>query len=226
MERQKYPRTFHLPWSPCVHSDDKVIHDTSHFIGKEVVVTEKLDGENTSFYHDYYHARSIDSRFNYTRSWIATMHATLRHDIPKNISLIGENMWAEHSIRYNDLNGYFYLFSMWDSEYLGNTDGEDFCLHYDDIVEWAEMLDLPMPKILYRGEWDEKAIQKLSETLDFNTIEGYVVRTTEGFLRSETNLHIAKIVRAGHVQDDSEHWLKNAKQNGKLKGQIKPAFMS
>ena len=29
---------------------------------KDVVVTEKLDGENAMLYHDYLHARSVESK--------------------------------------------------------------------------------------------------------------------------------------------------------------------
>jgi hypothetical protein len=47
----KYPRTYHLPWSPRVNDDDKVISDINIFRDHEVVITEKLDGENFSFYN-------------------------------------------------------------------------------------------------------------------------------------------------------------------------------
>jgi len=43
----KYPRTYHLPWSPGVNSDDRIIQDLSGVKGKEVIVTLKMDGENT-----------------------------------------------------------------------------------------------------------------------------------------------------------------------------------
>lgn len=62
MKHTKYPRTPHLPWSEGATSDDVFLNNCSHFEGKEVVVTEKLDGECTSMYHDKIHARSIDSR--------------------------------------------------------------------------------------------------------------------------------------------------------------------
>jgi len=58
----KYPRTYHLPWSPGVNDDDKVIHDVAVFDNCEIVVTEKMDGENCTMYLDYIHARSIDGR--------------------------------------------------------------------------------------------------------------------------------------------------------------------
>ena len=44
--KQKYPRTYHLPWSLGATSDDKILKDTSCFDDKIVIITEKLDGEN------------------------------------------------------------------------------------------------------------------------------------------------------------------------------------
>lgn len=221
--RKKYPRTYHFPWSLGVQSDDKIIKDFSHFVGKIIIVTEKLDGENTTLYPDYYHARSIDSLFNFTRAWVANMHAGIKYNIPKNMKLVGENMWGKHSIDYPDgvLQGYFYLFSIW--EELEN--GEDYCLDYDTMVEYAELLELPMPKVLYRGEFCEKTLRDLAINLDTNTSEGYVVRTVEGFHRKDVDKHLAKWVREGHVQPNSDHWLKNAVQNGKLSTDVLPPFM-
>ena len=42
----KYPRTYHLPFSPGTTKDDRVLKDCSNFFGKEVVVLTKMDGEN------------------------------------------------------------------------------------------------------------------------------------------------------------------------------------
>lgn len=41
---KKYPRTFHLPFSEGVQSDDKIMKDLSSLEGKEVIVTYKMDG--------------------------------------------------------------------------------------------------------------------------------------------------------------------------------------
>ncbi|MGC5412734.1 RNA ligase family protein, partial [Streptomyces sp. DT225] len=59
--RTHYPRTPHLPWSPGATSDDVRMTDLAALAGTEVVVTEKLDGENTTLYADGLHARSLDS---------------------------------------------------------------------------------------------------------------------------------------------------------------------
>lgn len=50
--RYKYPRTPHLPWSPGATKDDVRCINTEIFTGKRVVITEKMDGENTTLYSD------------------------------------------------------------------------------------------------------------------------------------------------------------------------------
>ena len=60
----KYPRTYHLPYSPGATKDDKKrsvkngINWFSYYKGKEIVITEKLDGENTCFTRQDVYARS------------------------------------------------------------------------------------------------------------------------------------------------------------------------
>ena len=99
----KYPRTFHLSWSKCLSSDDKILKDDSNFIGKIVVVTEKLDGENSTVYSDYSHARSIDSKNHESRNWLKNYITTFQHNIPKDYRVCGENLFAKHSILYDNL---------------------------------------------------------------------------------------------------------------------------
>lgn len=223
--KKKYPKTYHVPWSLAIQSDDKMFKSMQHFHGKEIVATEKLDGENTTISTEYYHARSLDSTFNWTRSWLATMHACLKYEIPEGMKLVGENLFAKHAIEYPDysLEGYFYLFSIWED--IVNNE-EDYCLDYDDIVSYAALFDLPMPKVLYRGIYDEAALKKIAAELDTTRCEGYVIRTVDGFMRSEFTRCVAKFVRANHVQDNSEHWLKTAVQNGRLPDVVKPSYMS
>ena len=74
----KYPRTWHLPWSHKVHRNDMQLSDASHFEGKQVVVTIKMDGENTTMYNDYLHARSVDSGNHPSRGWAKSIHAANR----------------------------------------------------------------------------------------------------------------------------------------------------
>lgn len=194
--RFKYPRTPHLPWSPCCSSDDITMKTVEHFEGKEVVVTEKLDGENTTMYTDYIHARSIDSRSHPSREWIKKLHAALCDSIPLNWRFCGEYLYARHSIAYDNLESYFYLFSIWDDE--------NRCLDWFQTLEWAELIGLKTPREFYRGIWDEKLISKLH--IDINNCEGYVVRTVESFPYNSFQQHVAKWVRKNHVTTE-EHWM-------------------
>lgn len=222
-ERKKYPRTFHLDFSEALQSDDKLIDNLDAFRGQEIQVSLKLDGENTTLYHDnYLHARSIDSKTNWTRNFAKSIHSTLvaTQSIPEGFRLCCENVFAKHSIYYPDgyLDGYLYLLSMWDDK--------NRCLSVDETDEYAELLDLPRPKELYRGPFDYDKLKKLSENLDTSIEEGFVVRLTRSFAYDEFSKCVTKFVRAGHVQENAEHWLRTATQNGLPKQPCKPAFMS
>lgn len=220
MSRQKYPRTYHLPFSPGLQSDDKVISSLNKLEGQDVIVLLKMDGENTTLYHDnYMHAQSIDSKTNWTRDIAKTIHSLIAHDIPEGYRLCCENVYAKHSIFYPDgyLEGYLYLLSVWNDK--------NECLSWDDTLEYAELLDLPTPKEFYRGVFDLKELQYIAKNLNLSIEEGFVVRATKGFSYEEFSECVTKYVRHGHVQTD-QHWLKNAIPNGVPKQPCKPNFLS
>ncbi|WP_037680413.1 RNA ligase family protein [Streptomyces griseus] len=194
--RTHYPRTRHLPWSPGATADDLRITDLSGLRGREVVVTEKLDGENTTLYADGLHARSLDSAHHPSRTWVKALQARVGHAIPVGWRVCGENMFARHSIAYDDLESWFYGFSVWD------TDGR--CLGWDRTVAFLRGLGVPVPRVLWRGVFDERALRALR--LDLGRQEGYVVRVVDGFGAHEFGGRVAKWVRAGHVRTDT-HWM-------------------
>lgn len=193
----KYPRTYHLPWSPGFTSDDKVLKTTSCFEGKLVVVTEKMDGENTTLYRDAFHARSLDSSGGEDRAWVKQFWASIRGEIPAGWRICGENLWAEHSISYTNLESYFYGFSIWDED--------NIALPWGETLEYFESLGIQPVPTLYLGEWDEKVIRKLSKELDLTVSEGYVVRLAQSFSYTDFGTSVAKFVRKGHVTT-SKHW--------------------
>jgi predicted kinase len=193
--RVHYPRTPHLPWSPGATSDDVRVTGMAGLAGREVVVTEKLDGENTTLYADGLHARSLDSAHHPSRAWVKSLQGLAGASIPPGWRVCGENMYARHSLAYDDLDSWFYAFSVWDG---------DRCLDWDATVRFTRERGMPVPPVLWRGVFDEKALRALR--LDLTRQEGYVVRTVDGFDRAEFPDRIAKWVRRGHVQTDT-HWM-------------------
>lgn len=197
--RVKYPRTYHLPWSPGVHKDDRVLKSTSAFEGQEVVVTAKMDGENTTMYRDYLHSRSLDYSPHESRNWVKTLHGKIGFEIPEDWRICGENLFAKHAIHYRHLTSYFMVFSVWDE--LNN------CLCWDDVVTWSSLLDLPTVPVLYRGRWDEEIVRGLfTPTLGGDECEGYVVRLADSFHYKNFKEVVAKYVRAEHVSTGAAHW--------------------
>ncbi|MFE9936799.1 RNA ligase family protein [Streptomyces hirsutus] len=194
--RVPYPRTPHLPWSPGAASDDVRAGDLSGLRGREVVVTEKLDGENTTLYTDGLHARSLDSAHHPSRAWVKGLQGRIGAEIPHGWRVCGENLFARHSIAYGDLESWFYGFSVWD--------GGNRCLDWDRTVRFLRRLGVPVPQVLWRGVFDERALRALR--LDAVRQEGYVVRTAEGFGRQEFGQRVAKWVRERHVRTDT-HWM-------------------
>ena len=194
----KYPRTYHLPWSQGRTSDDKSLRSASHFEGKRIVITEKMDGENTTVYSDYIHARSIDGRDHWSRSWVKSLQGAIGHDIPPGWRICGENLYAVHSIKYDSLSSYFLVFSIW------NDLNE--CLSWDETVQYAELLGLQTVPVLYDGLYDEKCVKAIGDEMDLDKREGYVVRTAERFKYDAFRDSVAKFVRTDHV-GTAEHWM-------------------
>ena len=195
----KHPRTPHLPWSPGVGSDDKVIQDLSVLKScKNYVISEKMDGENTSLTRDNCYARSLDSTHHESRSLVKALWAGLRFnevftEYP-DLRICGENMYAVHSIAYENLESHFLVHSIW----VGKT-----CLSWEDTVALCKKLGLSTVPVSYYGPALDliPGVWKVPEDS-----EGYVVRDAGEFTLDEFHLRVAKYVRANHVQTD-EHWM-------------------
>jgi len=197
----KYQRTHHLPWSPGVHDDDRIIGDLSDLEkANEVVVTVKMGGECSSLYSDHIHARSVESDDHPTRHWVKNLWSRIRFDIPDGWRICGENLQGRHSIGYDDLPSLFLVFSVWDDM--------NVCLPWDETKEWAELLGLKTVPQFYRGPFDRDAIQGCFDSMfHTETTEGYVVRVAGSFGYREFRTKVAKWVRGGHVKT-TKHWMR------------------
>lgn len=200
----KYPRTFHLPWSPGMHDDDRMMPDVNVFEGKRVVVMEKLDGENTSMYNDHIHARSVSSGGHPSRNWIRAFHSRIQADIPPLWRINVENMYAEHSIHYKDLDTYAYGFAIWDEK--------NCILTWKDTLDWFNLLGIIPCPVIYWDVYDRAKIEAAYDAYrearlkQGGDIEGYVIRIDEPFPFSQFKHNVGKYVRKGHVQT-TKHWM-------------------
>ncbi len=203
----KYPRSWHLPWSPGQTKDDKTLKDCSHFEGKRVIVTEKLDGENTTLYSDYIHARSIDGRNHWSRSWVKNLQGRIGYEIPAGWRICGENLYAKHSIGYENLESAFMVFSIWTEK--------NICLSWEETKDYCDILGLSMVPVLYDDIWDEKKIRSLWTEKDYDVMEGYVVRVADSYSYFDFRRSLAKFVRKDHVDENNHHWMFTAtEKNG------------
>jgi hypothetical protein len=208
---KKYPRTFHFQFSPEVHSDDKVISfaHLGNFLQDEIIITEKLDGSNSVLKgHQGVFGRShaLPTR----EPWYDHLKGEYysRFDkLKSHLWYFGENTFAIHSIKYTEMEHYFYIFAIYDSI-------RDKWLSYDEMVNEANRVELPMVPLLFRGriesmawtnKWMDKRITDSSEL--GGDLEGFVMRVASAISGDEFNTKVAKYVRKGHVQTD-EHWTK------------------
>jgi hypothetical protein len=194
----KYPRTYHMPWSQNIHDDDRIIPSMSAFEGQRVILTRKMDGECTTMYQDHFHARSLDSPNHSSRNWVKNFWGQIQGDIPEFWRVCGENLYAEHSIAYDDLPSYFMGFSMWNER--------NVCLSWDETMEWFSLLGITPVQVVFDGIYDEKAIRAICEGMDWQTDEGFVLRLADSFSYGEFRHKAAKFVRKDHVQT-VKHWM-------------------
>lgn len=196
IDRVKYPRTYHLPWSPTPAPDDRRMPDCSALEGLNVVVTLKMDGENTTMGYDYIHARSVNSGGHPSRDWVTNFWAEhVAYQIPASFRVCGENLYAQHSIRYESLPSYFLGFGVWDHDTL---------VSWDDTLDYLHLLGIsPVPE-LYRGPFDRELIESIRINTEHQ--EGYVLRSAGRVKLRDWSTLVGKWVRPDHVQT-VKHWM-------------------
>ena len=213
----KYPRTYHIPWSPGATSDDKKEPlDWFYgygFPGTEIVITEKLDGEGIHFTNYDVYARSDGAP---TRSpWSRNLWDTdgllwkVRDKISPDEIVYGENLYGEHSIHYDRLPAYFFAFACRNGNWW---------FPWDDVVLMAEILQVPTVPVLWRGVIETEpqlkrlVAQFMTEPSTYgDTKEGVVMRKVDGFDNDDFSKNVVKYVRENHVQTD-QHWTRNWKK--------------
>lgn len=205
MDSDKYPRTLHLPFSPGICCDDKVMKSVEGFLERDLTITEKVDGGNACLTSKGVYARTHgDIASHPSFNHLKATWATIKNDIPEGWSIFGENVYAKHSIFYDALPSHFMVFGV-----RMDLDGD--WLSWVDVEAVAKSLNLCTIPRLWRGEVeDEKALRAVVKRLidggsrcGGEAIEGLVIRDSNHFFNFENS--VGKWVRAGHVQTD-EHW--------------------
>jgi hypothetical protein len=204
----KYNRTYHLPWSPGTTSDDRISDDVDALLGTEIVITEKLDGENCGMTDEGVYARS-HATFT-TSAWsreVRQLHKMkVENMLGEGVFLFGENMEGIHSIEYTNLESYFYIFGVRDNE---------IWIPWEQVEEYSYLLDIPTVPVLFKGVVNSaKELQKIVEDLVSKPSElggkreGIVVRTAGMFHNDDFADNVMKWVRKDHVSTDV-HWTRN-----------------
>ena len=195
---KKYGRTFHLPQSPGATGDDKIMSCVDVLASAdEVVFTEKMDGENTTIHSQGCHPRSIDARYHPSRDWMKAFAAGIAPHLADDERIVGEYLFARHSIAYSALTTYFLGFAWVKGDVVQSWNAT--------LSRFTELGITPVP-VLYRGRFNTQVLTDMIADLNLDTQEGFVVRTTAAFKEEEMPTHLAKYVREGHVQSEI-HWM-------------------
>ena len=140
---------------------------------------------------------------------VKSVWGQIAHDIPEGWRVCGENLYATHSIHYENLTSFLYIFSIWNER--------NECLSWDDTEEWSALLGLTTVPVLYRGVYDEQKIRGLYDpNRQPDPMEGYVVRLASSFPFVDFRRSVMKYVRKSHLNTD-KHWPHSRKVPNKLK---------
>ncbi len=214
---RKYCRSLHAHISLGTTSDDRFMPPgyVAAFAEKEnLILTEKLDGQNNCFNKYGVFARSHTAPT--IHPWDKPMRERwelIRHDL-KDLEIFGENMYGIHSIAYHQLESYYYVFAVRE---------KDRWLSWEEVKFYAAMLDFPVvPEIplqkglaeVYDPALDENEILEAWLTLNLGMswqeyvetpgtlggydphsgapcCEGFVVRDANGFPTNSGRLPVA-----------------------------------
>lgn len=209
--KPKYPRTHHLPWTGSYTDDDRISSSVNDFLGREIVITEKIDGSNASLVKGGVYGRS---HAEYSRnSWDREMwniHSLVGRYISNGVYIFGENMEGIHSIEYSDLTSYFYIFGVRDN---------GVWLPWSEVEDYSYLLDIPTVPVLFKGIVNtQMELEDLTLSLCVNVKsslggerEGVVVRNAGSFKNEDFSHNVIKWVRENHVTTDI-HWQRNWKK--------------
>lgn len=157
-DSRKYARSLHAQISLGTTSDDRFMPNgyvKAFAQMDELILTEKLDGQNNCFNKFGVFARSHTTPSQHP--WdkpLKERWELMKNDL-NNLEIFGENMFGIHSIAYSKLESYFYVFAV--REY-------DKWLSWEEVKFYAAMLDFPtVPEIKILVKLDELFTEEMNE---------------------------------------------------------------
>jgi hypothetical protein len=207
----KYPHTPYLEFSPSADErdvDESGYIKTDMLVGKPLYVTVKMDGSNMFMDTEKVAARNGQDAVHKSFDMAKALHANIRKDIPENVQVFCEWLYAKHSIHYS-----------------GDMAVPDFCLvigaynrvnqlwyGFSDTYDLAQSLDLQMVPVIrldFRAKTAGGITARVTEYGE-NAVkqghEGVVIRSMYPCMYSQFQENIGKYVRRNHVQTDT-HWM-------------------
>eukprot|EP01027_Heterolobosea_sp_BB2_P015017 GEZU01021532.1.p1 GENE.GEZU01021532.1~~GEZU01021532.1.p1 ORF type:complete len:235 (-),score=57.35 GEZU01021532.1:36-740(-) len=164
----KYPKTPHLPFSPCINDDDIQLPESfcSQFLNREVIITEKADGGCCQLYRGKVFARTNAKEATHPSfSGVKALYSQFSFMVPDSISLYGENMFGVHSIEYNKLKSYLYLFAA--------LRDQSQWLSFDEVKVLADSYGVPTVPVLFRGTF--RSLHEIKQWMDNKMKEASVL---------------------------------------------------
>lgn len=200
MQRLKHPSIPYISISP---SQGERHVQASSFIGERVVVTEKMDGEISSFYSDgYYHPRSMTYSQHWSRDYAKSRAQAIALAMRPNEIFVFENMYATHTVEYDNLVDYLYL--------LYIIRGKNV-LSYTETKKIADSNGFVTPKVLFIGTL--RSVDQLRDLSEYR--EGYVIRRESAFPYRYLGMFSAKYVIENFVQSDI-HWTNSEQKRNRI----------
>ena len=207
-DRLKYPRTPYWPYSPTIGRGDTLHPDPEWFVGRPVVMTEKLDGSNVLIHRGKVYGRSVASET--ANKWMAMVkkHHAWKITEP-DVFLYGEDIYGVHSIEYGAVREHetFHAFALRDSR--GNFRS------FAALEGFATERGISVVPVIHRGSFASVAEirafirgEHAKPSALGGAREGVVVRVVEGFPSAGFARNVCKSVREDHVQTD-QHWTRN-----------------
>lgn len=139
---EKYGRSLHAQISLGTTSDDRFMPNgyvTEFSKMDNLVITEKLDGQNNCFKKSGLYARTHVSPSNlpWDKPLIEKWNL-IKNDLGS-LEIFGEGMYGIHSIEYSKLESYFYVFGVRD---------KGIWLSWEEVEFYASLFDFPTVPVI------------------------------------------------------------------------------